>query len=92
MTRRRVTLSDGRYIIAGFDRPFGTWYAQLYGEGMSHHDAPLAAIGYHPAEQAIAKADRPDIKIGPYPVTTVEDLLACMRREWEVQLARSEVT
>lgn len=51
MSRQRVTLNGGQFVVCGFDRPFNSWYAQLYAAGDNPNDAPLKAIGYHPMER-----------------------------------------
>jgi hypothetical protein len=75
MGRQNIPMEDGTLLVIGYDPPFGTWFAQHYDD----HDPdkpPRVAIGYHPAEQDIARHDRPDIILGPYPVKTAEELMA----------------
>jgi hypothetical protein len=74
MSRERAKMNDGTLLVLGWDDPFETWYAVHYDD----HDEdapPRVAIGYHPAEQALLRSERPDAVIGPYPVTDVELLL-----------------
>jgi hypothetical protein len=71
--RERVRLEDGRLLVFGWDRPFKTFYAQLY-DDPNEHKAPAVVIGYHPVEQQILRAERPEAVIGPYPVSSRDDL------------------
>lgn len=74
MSRERVRMDDGTLLVIGYDRGFATWYAIHYDD----HDEdapPRAVIGYHPAEQEILRADRPDAVIGPYPIESAEELI-----------------
>jgi hypothetical protein len=86
MSRERVQLPSGGYIIWGYDAPFGSYYAQLYHDQRSENDAPDAVIGYHPAEVEITKLGKPDCLIGPYPVASQEELLRLMNRDWNIDL------
>lgn len=74
MGRQVINMLDGTVLVVGYDPPFKTWFAQHYDDG-DVDAAPRVAIGYHPDEQALARAERPDIILGPYPVETCEELL-----------------
>jgi hypothetical protein len=68
MSRHQIVLRTGRYVICGFDRPFGTFFAQLYDPLDDPNDPPIKSIGYHPAE----RDPRERTSHGPYPVATAE--------------------
>lgn len=89
MGRTMIPLSDGRRIVAGYDKPYRTWYAQLYDADDSDDDCPAAVIGYAPDEQAL---DRPDVQLGPFPVVSREELHALIRREWGIHVVVAELT
>lgn len=79
MSRHTLQLADGSEIICGYDRPFKTWFAQLYGpEDNPPHGAPSKTVGYHPAEQALT----PNGEHGVYPASK-EDLRSTLI-EWGV--------
>lgn len=75
MSRQRIPMADGTLLTVGWDNPFETWYAQHY-DSRDEDAPPRAVIGYHPAEQAILRAERPTAAIGPYPVPELRDLFA----------------
>ena len=60
-------------LVLGWDRPFGTWYAQLY-DDHNENKPPRIVIGYNPVEVSILAKERPEAKVGPYPVKTREGL------------------
>jgi hypothetical protein len=86
VNRLAKALPNGRYVIYGYDRAFDTWFAQLYDEDDDPNECPIAAIGYAPAEQMIARSDRPDVELGPYPVSSREALVHLVRTSWHVEL------
>lgn len=85
MSRNFHELDEG-YVIWGNDPSFRTWYAQLYQQGDSHHDAPRKAVGYHPVEVSLARDTRPDIDIGPYPVDSAAQLRQIVKDRWGIDL------
>jgi|tagenome__1003787_1003787.scaffolds.fasta_scaffold20989699_15 hypothetical protein len=74
MSREYIEMANGTLLVIGYDAPFETWFAMHYDD---HDDnkPPRVAIGYHPAEQTILRAERPDAIIGPYPITDVAEML-----------------
>jgi hypothetical protein len=67
MGRQGVSMQDGTLLVIGWDEPFQTWFAMHHDNG-DPDSAPRVAIGYHPAEQDLLRAERPDAVIGPFPV------------------------
>lgn len=91
MSRTRVELPDG-FIIAGYDAPMGTWYAQLYDRGDSPLDAPRAVIGYHPAEVEIGRTERPDMRVvGSFPIRQKRTLLDLIYSDFHCDVAPEEI-
>lgn len=80
MGRQTINMQNGDTMVIGYDKPFDTWFAYMRKSG-SRHEADVV-IGYHPAEQQIAKSENPGIVIGPYPVHDVEVLLKELIPEW----------
>jgi hypothetical protein len=74
MSRERILMDDGTMVVIGWDPPFNTWFALQY-DDYDDSGSPRVAIGYHPAEQALLKAERPSAIIGPYPVEDAEVLV-----------------
>ena len=74
MSRQHIPFADGTLLVLGYDAPFNTWYAIHY-DDLNENKAPRVAIGYHPAEQVLLRAERPTAIIGPYPVTDAEVLV-----------------
>lgn len=74
MSRQKVPMKDGTWLVVGYDEPFQTWFALHYDrrdpDGYVDENAPpRVAIGYHPAEQEILRGERPDAIIGSYLVS-----------------------
>lgn len=69
MSQHIVLCDGGGELVVGWDRPFGTFFAQLWEPG-STADDPLRTVGYHPTEQALS----PGAEHGPYPVRTRAEL------------------
>lgn len=61
-------------LVIGWDPVFDTWFAMHHDTG-NVNKPPRVAIGYHPSEQFILRAERPDAVIGPYPVSDLEGML-----------------
>lgn len=70
MSQIPVSCDDGHEVVVGWDRPFHTFFAQLYEPGADFDDSPLRTVGYHPTEQGLT----PESQHGPYPVENVDDL------------------
>jgi hypothetical protein len=92
MGRFIFDVSDERVIIAGYDRPMKTWFAQLYDPGSAYNDwepavevepEPQRTLGYHPYER---KLSGPDVEHGPYPIPTLGQLIGLLHGEWSVDL------
>lgn len=66
MGRQMIHMANDDVMVLGYDRPFDTWFAYLHRAG-SKYEADIV-IGYHPSEQDLAKAENPNVVIGPYPV------------------------
>jgi hypothetical protein len=88
VSRRNFRTDDGRLVIWGDDPAFDTWYAQRYDDPDKDapHGAPNAVIGYHPTEVSLAKRDRPDIDVGPYPVASHVQLSRLVKERWGLAL------
>lgn len=75
MSRQNIPMADGTLMVLGYDEPLETWYAIHYDD--ADEDAPpRAVIGYSEAEQGILLAERPEAKIGSYPVAELPQLIA----------------
>lgn len=73
MARQEIQMMNGTLLVVGYDRPFETWFALHHDDG-DPNSPPRVAVGYHPAEQAILRDERPDAVIGPYPVDDFPEL------------------
>jgi hypothetical protein len=74
MGRTYFKLDGALELTAGYDRPFGTWFAQLYDANFSEQtddDSPAKTAGYHPTERALS---HPDTEHGPYPIRSYAEL------------------
>jgi hypothetical protein len=73
-------------LTAGFDRPFNTWFAQLYDANFSERfaddDSPAKTVGYHPTEQVLS---HPDTEHGPYPVKDYDELQSYLEA-WGIEV------
>jgi hypothetical protein len=69
-----VDLPDGRRLCYGYDRPYRTFFAQLWDQGQTIHEPPIVVIGYSPNEQFLLRYERPSATVGPYPIATVDSL------------------
>jgi hypothetical protein len=78
--------NERQEVVAGFDRPFNTWYAQLYdsnwSERISDDDSPMKTVGYHPSEQALS---HPETEHGPYPVKDYDELASYLTA-WGIEV------
>lgn len=63
-----VPVAGGRELVVGYDRPFRTFFAQLWDPGAGPEDSPVQAAGYHPDEQLLD----PSVPYGPYPLDLME--------------------
>lgn len=86
MSRDKFNVSEGVAVIVGYDKPFSTFWAQLWDR--DHDDdfdtgSPKAVVGYHPEEQLIPPLAG---ECGPYPVPSVEALDTYLRQAWNVEM------
>jgi len=72
MSRLVFDLDDGRVVLAGYDAPFATFYAQVFESRADMPDDPIYVTGYHPAERELV--DEPRDGFGSYPHDSVADL------------------
>lgn len=64
MSRQTIPMDDGTRLVIGWDPAFDSWFALHY-DNADEDAAPRAVIGYHPAEQELLRAERPDAVICP---------------------------
>lgn len=84
MSRFVFNTGDGRKVVCGYDRPYDTFYAQLFDdEGADvRTESPVSGVGYHPDEQLLD----PTPEYGPFPVPAADALEAYVSRAWNVHL------
>lgn len=86
MGKTYFKLDGALELVAGWDRPFGTWFAQLYDANFSEQtqdDSPAKTVGYHPTEQALSHAKT---EHGPYPMPTYTALQTFLIGEWGIDV------
>lgn len=64
VSRQRIPMQDGTLLVIGYDPAFASWFALHY-DSADEDAAPRAVIGYHPAEQDLLLAERPDAIVCP---------------------------
>jgi hypothetical protein len=85
MSRHHFDVDEKRAVTVGYDRPMGTFYAQLWDRDYDDDfdfGSPKAVVGYHDAEKIPPIAG----EYGPYPVKSVEALDNYTQRAWNIPL------
>jgi hypothetical protein len=67
MGRQTIPMANGDKLVIGYDKPpIDSWFAYIHRAG-SRYEADVI-IGDAPAEVDLARAENPEVVVGPYPV------------------------